>query len=242
MVDTNNPVPFHYQIKETLKKEILDGQYQEKIPSERALMDRFSVSRTTVREAVNHLVHEGILHKIHGKGTFIARRRPVQDWLNSLHSFTETVRNMGMKPGSRLLTNKIVSEPEYVSEIIHEEQFYLIERLRTADSIPIAIERHYYSCDLGKQLSQFNLQTSTIYDLIEHELGIDMVEAEQLITCKPVPRDDAKNLEVPIDSNALYVERTITDHHGKMIEYYTSTIKPEMYVFRIKTKRHKARF
>ena len=72
MINSNNPIPLHAQIKELLRKEIHAKHYSDKIPSERELMDRFSVSRTTVREAVAHLVNEGLLEKIHGKGTFIS--------------------------------------------------------------------------------------------------------------------------------------------------------------------------
>ena len=52
MLDNNNPVPLHIQLKEILLKEIQQGVYKEKIPSERELIDKYSVSRTTVREAV----------------------------------------------------------------------------------------------------------------------------------------------------------------------------------------------
>ena len=66
-------------------------------------MDKHSVSRTTVREAVSALVHEGILEKVHGKGTFINRFRSINDWLGHLSSFTETIERMGMQAGAQLL-------------------------------------------------------------------------------------------------------------------------------------------
>ena len=62
-------IPLHIQLKDLIKAEIVEGNYEEKIPSERELMERFSVSRSTVREAVNHLVRDGVLKKIHGKWT-----------------------------------------------------------------------------------------------------------------------------------------------------------------------------
>ena len=87
MIDEEKPIPYHLQVKEILKKEILDDKYAEKIPSERELMERFKVSRTTIREAVNHLVNEGLLEKLHGKGTFIKKHRPIQDWLLIIEQF-----------------------------------------------------------------------------------------------------------------------------------------------------------
>lgn len=239
MIDTNNPIPLHLQLKDVLAGEIKGGVYKEKIPSERDLMDRFSVSRTTVREAISHLVQEGILEKIHGKGTFISQKPPVHEWLDSLNSLTHTVQKMGMTPGSKLLHTEIVSEPSHIADLLEVDSFYSIVRLRTADSTPIAVERHFYSKEIGNQLASYDLETSTIYDLLENELGIELVEAEQFISCKEVSIEDAKMLEVPTGSSVLCVERLITNANGEPIEYYTSNFRPDMYVFRIKTKRKK---
>lgn len=239
MIDTNNPVPYHLQIKDILIKEIGEGIYKERIPSERDLMDRFSVSRTTIREAISHLVTEGVLEKIHGKGTFISQKPPVHEWLDSLNSLTETVRKMGMVPGSKLLSCRVVKEGGVIADILNEEDFYTIERLRTADAKPIAIERHFYSNEIGRKLAEYDLEATTIYDLLENDLGIELEEAEQFISSKVVSEEDAINLEIPFGSNVLCVERVMTDVRGDTVEFYTSVFRPDMYVFRMKAKRKK---
>ncbi|MCM3572443.1 GntR family transcriptional regulator [Mesobacillus subterraneus] len=238
-IDMENPIPYHVQIKNLLRKEILEGRYKEKIPSERELMNRFSVSRTTVREAITHLVNDGVLTKVHGKGTYISPKRPIEEWLNSLHSLTETVRKMGMKPGSVLLNSGVMTKPRYFADKIGEKEFFTIERLRTADGDPIAIERHYYSREIGEQLSKHDLETAAIYELIEKKLGIELHQAEQFISCKRISDMDAENLGIPKGINVLCVERLIKGADGKPIELYISFYKPDMYVFRIKTKRQK---
>ncbi|MBO9131474.1 GntR family transcriptional regulator [Bacillus sp. 165] len=239
MIDTNNPIPLHLQLRSVIASDIKKGIYKDKIPSERDLMDRFSVSRTTVREAISHLVQEGVLEKVHGKGTFISQTPPVHEWLDSLNSLTDTVKRMGMRPGSKLLNSGIASEVNYISELLNTETVYTIERLRTADSAPIAIERHFYAKEIGLQLANYNLETTTIYDLLENNLGIDLIEAEQFISCKEVSAEDALHLDVPAGSSVLSLERLITDAKRKPIEYYISYFRPDMYVFRIKTKRNK---
>lgn len=62
------------QLRSVLTEEIERGVYGDagKLPSERALADRFAVSRTSVRECLNILVKDGLLIRIVGKGTFIA--------------------------------------------------------------------------------------------------------------------------------------------------------------------------
>ncbi|ARK29775.1 GntR family transcriptional regulator [Halalkalibacter krulwichiae] len=238
-INIDNPVPLHIQIRNIIEKEINEGHYQNKIPSERDLMERFSVSRTTIREAITALVNEGVLKKVHGKGTFISEQSPVQEWLSSLNSFTETVKNMGMEPGTKLLKCGIVSNQSHIIDMLETDEIYRIERLRFSDSIPTAIERHHYNKEIGLALAKYDLNRETIYDLIEKNLGVELNEAEQFISCKEVSDEDAHLLEVKTGSSILYVERLITNANGEPVEYYTSVFRPDMYAFRIKTKRKK---
>lgn len=232
-----NHIPLHIQLKDLLKTEIVEGKYVEKIPSERELMERFSVSRSTVREAVKHLVHDGVLKKIHGKGTFITKNKTVHDWLNSLNSFTDTVRQMGMKPGAKLLYAKNIDNFPEANEILGQSILFGISRVRTADDQPISIERHFYHTHLGKQIAAHNLNEATIYDIIEKELNITMVEAEQTIRCSPISEEDAKLLDLKPYTNVLNIERVILGVQGEVIEYYSSLFHPELYMLKLKTKR-----
>ena len=58
-----------------IKSEILQGKYkaEEKIPSENELSDMYEVSRPPIREALSILIHENLICKIQGKGTFVAK-------------------------------------------------------------------------------------------------------------------------------------------------------------------------
>lgn len=79
-LDFKNPIPLHAQLKTILENQILEGYYKDKIPSERELMDMYSVSRSTVREAVSILVREGILEKGMGR----ERSFPLNPYRNGL--------------------------------------------------------------------------------------------------------------------------------------------------------------
>ena len=232
-----SPIPLHIQLKDFIKNEIVEGNFVEKIPSERELMERFSVSRSTVRESVNHLVQEGVLQKIHGKGTFITTNKALHDWLNTLNSFTETVVQMGMKPGAKLLSAETVRDFDYGNKVLHQSELFMIARLRTANQIPIAIERHYYTPQLGQEIARYNLDEATIYDLIENELNIAIVEAEQTIRCRAISQEDAAYLQLRPHMNVLYVERVLLGRNGQVIEYYESLFHPELYSLKLKTKR-----
>lgn len=237
MLDVNNPLPLHIQLKDILLKEIKQGIYEEKIPSERDLMDKYSVSRTTVREAVSALVHDGVLEKIHGKGTFINRVHSISEWLGNLSSFTETIERMGMEPGAKLLSQGVGSQPE-IAQTLGVDQYYYIKRLRFADNAPIAIEKHYYPVEVGKLLEKYDLNEITLYEKLESE-GIILHEAQQRISARNPETKDAEYLGVTENTCVLVAQREITDPKGEVVEYYHGIYRADKYAFSIKMSRSK---
>lgn len=236
-INIHNPIPLHVQVKEILSDEILNGDYKERIPSERELMARFSISRTTVREAISALVREGFLEKKHGKGTFISNK-PLQEWLGHIQSFTETVKYMGMTPRFKLLSQNKVKLPENIAEIFGSTESYLIVRSLYANNQPVAIERQYYPVEIGDRLQKHNLDTAVLYDLLETEMGIILAEAEQTITSEQPTEEEATILDIPQEQSVLRIERLIFDAKGEPVEYLRGCFRSDMYSFRIKMSRN----
>lgn len=236
-LNVDSAEPLHAQLKEKLKKDILNEVYTEKIPSERELMRRYSVSRNTVRAAVAELVHLGILKKTHGKGTFISKA-PIQDWLGSFESFTKIIQNTGMTPGSKLLFKGKVEAPKNVREKMNSDNLFLIERLRYADDEPVAIEKHYFKEEVGKQLAHFDLENVTIYDVLEKKIGLTLFKANQNISSSNPSEDDAFELEIPTTHSVLVSERIIYDPDDIPLECLISVFRSDRYSFNIEMKRN----
>lgn len=76
LINRNVPIPYYYQLEGLLRQQILNGRWQagQRVPSEKQLCELYAVSRTTVRQAVGHLVDEGLLYHVKGKGTFVRKR------------------------------------------------------------------------------------------------------------------------------------------------------------------------
>lgn len=233
-LDTTSPVPLHAQLKEQLRAEINRGGYSDQIPSERELMESFGVSRTTVREAVSALVRDGLLQKIHGKGTFVNSCR-VNEWLGTIKSFTETVESMGLKPGIRLLRHGRGDDAETAS-ILGVGEYYSIERLRFAHNEPVAVERTYYPVEIGLKIANYDLNMVTIYTVLEAH-GIILHRAEQRITAAMPSKEDAKLLRISPKLPVLAAERVTVDPENRVVEYYSSVFRPDKYSFCVKMYR-----
>lgn len=235
-IDTTEAIPLHIQLKKIIERQIVEGVFTDKLPSEREFMEEYNVSRSTVREAIILLVREGVLEKRHGKGTFVSLK-PIHDWLGHLSSTTEVIRHMGKEPGAKLVTHYRVEPDEFIRELTGFEDAYFIKRVRYADDIAIGVERHYYPREIGEQLAQYDLNEATLYDLAQEELGIQFAEADQSITCGPLLEEDKQLLDIPEDAITLIVRRMIKDDEGNVIELETAFYRSDMYTFKINLSR-----
>ena len=78
-------VPVKEQVLEELKRLIEDGTLKpgDQLPSERELSERFGVSRSTIREAIQLLAALGLLEVQHGLGTFVRGSASDVEWLRN---------------------------------------------------------------------------------------------------------------------------------------------------------------
>ena len=121
------------------------------LPSERLLADRYGLARMTVRTEVDRLVTEGALYRLHGRGTFVAEPRVAQAVLFS--SFTEDMRARGMRPGSIVRSQELIEATRFLAttlEIAPGAPVAQLERVRTADGTPMALERAHVPALSGR--------------------------------------------------------------------------------------------
>lgn len=73
------------QVTDQLRERIRDGRWEvgDRIPTEPELVEQFGTGRNTVREAVQSLVHAGVLERRQGSGTFVVATSEVSSALGS---------------------------------------------------------------------------------------------------------------------------------------------------------------
>lgn len=66
------------RLRDVIRDALVNGEFRpgDKLPSQNEMCDRFAVSPNTVREAIASLVHEGLLYRVQGKGTFVTDKKP----------------------------------------------------------------------------------------------------------------------------------------------------------------------
>src|SRR6201986_5616776 len=100
-------------IEETIAAEIAQGEYHPgyQLPTEDALLQRFQVSRITVRRAIHNLVSRGLLEIRRGLGTFVLSPQ-IEAELTRRTGFVEDMNAAGRKATARLVSRRVISAPE----------------------------------------------------------------------------------------------------------------------------------
>jgi GntR family transcriptional regulator len=200
------------------------------IPSERQLSVDLSMSRLTVRAALDDLVREGHLVRRRGAGTFVSEPKIAQEL--TMTSFTDDMRHRGMHPGSRTLELNIVSAGPRLGRLLHvspSEPVMVAKRLRLADRETMAIEELHVREALVPGLSAADLEERSFYELLHDRFGIVLVSGVQ--TVEPTVTDDEESelLGVPLHSPAFLFERITRSISGEMVEYVRSIYRGDRY-------------
>jgi GntR family transcriptional regulator len=179
---TRPAVRKHVQVREYVRGLIQGAQPGSPAPSERELVQHFGVARMTVRQALDALVSEGLLERVPGRGTFVARAK--SDVQVRLSSFSEEMARRGLKPESRTLLARIESAGPGVAralEIGEGDKVVHWQRLRFADGTPMCVEDAYLADSIAPRFLEQGLPESLYVELRRRDLlptwGEDSVES-----------------------------------------------------------------
>ena len=119
MLNAQDAIPLYEKLRDLLREQIEQGRYRpgEPIPSERELCRAHRISRITVRQAIAGMIHDGLLVRKQGKGTFVARRK-VSQGLSRIVTFRRTVLDIGMKPSTRILSHGLLPADLEVASVL----------------------------------------------------------------------------------------------------------------------------
>ena len=204
-------VPMHTQIREIVRRRVLDGTYapHSQMPSESQMMEAFSVSRITIRQALGDLQKEGLIFKVPGKGSFVAKPKAFQN-LSRLQGFGEAMGPSGYETFSQVLSMRQVPASDVVArrlQLALGDAVYEIQRLRYLNREPISVDQSYFPLALGERLAQEDLPTRDIFVILENDFGLHLTHADVQIEAISADEFLARQLRIAESSPLLRIER-----------------------------------
>ncbi|KZD33063.1 GntR family transcriptional regulator [Bacillus cereus] len=209
------------QIADVLEQNIRDGLFNEtkKLPTEEALMNRFEVSRNTIRKVISQLVNRGYIFQVQGSGMFL-RETSVTDYINlgSLRGLTKSLVSQNIE--TKVLEIEVIEANEEIVERMQCEigtRLYFLKRVRIVDGKPFSIEVSYFKKDIIPYLNE-EIALSSVYSYFIEDLRLNIGFADKVISCEKINKENAKLLELNEGDPALLIENTVYLVNGTIFE------------------------
>lgn len=231
--DGSDPMPLYLQLAKALRGLIDSGTMCEgdALPSERRITEQTSLSRVTVRKALDLLVGEGLLRQKRGSGTYVAGPLArLEQPLTRLSSFTEDMLNIGRTPSVRWLEKKLTfpsSEEVMLFGLSPGDKVLHLHRLRSGDGIPLAVE---FATVPARFLPDPNLIAHSLYAALS-AINRMPVRATQRLRARALPEREAELLNGATGEPALYIERASRLADGTLVEFARSYYRGDAYDF-----------
>jgi GntR family transcriptional regulator len=230
---TESTAPRYRQIADHLRALVDAGRPGDRLPSDAELCATFGVSRMTARQAVDQLLVERLVVRHRGLGTFVAER-PVPRLLGSPLSFTASMRRRGHTATSRLLVAGLMA-PEPADALAlglaDDADIVLIERLRIADGVPMAIERATLVPELAPIL-ECDLVTGSLHTAME-QLGHRPTTSHAQVTARLADPRERRLLGLDEVGVLLCERRVIEDQDGVAVEHTETRYAAGRYAFEV---------
>jgi GntR family transcriptional regulator len=218
-----SPVPLYETVEATLAAGIADGSLppETQLPPEEGLTERFKVSRTTVRKAIQNLIERGLVEVRRGKGTFVTQPKITQE-LTELTGFVEDMQALGRSPTARLLDKRVVAADEAVARqlaLASGTLVFRLRRVRLADGVAMSFDETYLPRDIGEKVADNDLEAEPVFALLEEKYDTPLVEAEYKLEAAAADAVAAEALEVPTGSPIFLIERTSYTTGNRPVDY-----------------------
>lgn len=234
MIGKQKQIPLYTQLTKALQKHIEKNlKFGDKLPSEKEIGEMYSVSRTTVRLAMEELEKHGLIYRIQGKGSFVS------DLIsNSINSFEliderkffikEYKEESVFKKSLYGLTSIL---PNNAQEIFNEIEFIRIQFIISLESVPVLLVDYYLNQKIFEDITLEELEISFIDKICQNKkINLKRVIEDYSIVLSYQELSDKLNLinNTPL----LYVNKNFYDLNNELVIAVSKHIVTERFKYK----------
>jgi GntR family transcriptional regulator len=224
-----------------LKERITSGALQpgHRLPSEPRLAASHSLSRITIRRALDGLARDGLILRKPGTGTFVRDAAVASAVVSDLSNMLAHLAAMGRATRVKLLDFSYGVPPPSIAEALKLGRRDVTQhalRVRYLDDTPFSYLSTHVPQAIGKTYARKDLAVTPLLELLERS-GVVASTASQTISATLAGPEAATALGVAIGSPLLSLVRVVLDGDGNGIEHLTAFYRPDMHAFRMEMTR-----
>jgi len=207
------------------------------LPSEAELTQRFQVSRATIREALAHLEHRGIVLRRHGVGTFVAPARPRLDaGLEELESLETLAGRIGLE--TRMTDLQIeerrATDAESTALQIPPEACVLsVSRVIIADKRPVAYLIDIVPTTILQHKDLDRAFRGSVLDLFTRRRDLHLSHSRTDISIESADTSIARKLKIKRNDPLHKLKAQLFTRDGRVIDYSASYFVPGYFHFHV---------
>lgn len=208
-IDRSSALPLWAQVHADLLARIRTGEFTSGFPGEHALTSSYGVSRHTVREALRHLRHAGLLIAERGRATRLAEVPVIEQPLGALYSLFAAVEATGVPQHSVVRVLDVRTDPTVAQtlELPPGASLVYLERLRMAGDHPLALDFAWLPAEIAGPLLKADFTHTALYIELETRCGVRLTGGREDITAVVPEPPEAELLALDERCAALAIRR-----------------------------------
>ncbi|MFC6356497.1 GntR family transcriptional regulator [Luethyella okanaganae] len=225
-IDRLSPAPMYLQLKHRIVDTIARQGLRpgDILPGEHRMCEQYGVSRTVVRQALAQLEHDGLVDRVKGKGTFVARQKTPESLVHTLAGLFEEVAARGGHVHSDVLRQQVEPATEEVADALRLESgtpVVAIERLRFVDGEPWSLSTTWLPLEVGRYVLDADLGEQSLYALLATH-GIRAVRGVRSAEATTSDDEQGRLLQVGAGRALLILRSVSFDENERPIECFTA--------------------
>ena len=225
-IDRRSAAPMYDQLRRLLLEQISTGKLTpgDLLPGEHRLCDQYGISRTVVRQALAQLEHEGVVERVKGKGTFVARPKTSETLAHSLVGLFDDVKSRGGHVHSDVIRHGIEPADAETADALGValgDEVVVLERMRHVDGEPWSLSTTWMPFRVGAVTLGVDMADASLYGLLA-EHGFQASTGVRAAEATVASHEQGTLLGVTAGSALLRLRSISSGPDGSVIEYFVA--------------------
>ena len=233
----DQPVPLYYQVEVALRRAIESGEFRDgRLATQEELVERYGVSRITIRSALRRLEEDGLIERHRGRGTFVRQdaAAKIERHPDHLLGFEDELRRQGATPSVEVLAVEEIEPPADIGRalaLLGNECAHRVRRLGRANGEPLWLESRYYPPAVAAKMVGRDLGGASLANLLEQVLGVRIAGARLRVESASANARQARHLGVRRGHPLLVNQFAFYAADGRVLEVLRAAFRGDRYAF-----------
>ncbi|MBS4205675.1 GntR family transcriptional regulator [Lederbergia citrea] len=226
-------------VKMKIMEKIKSGKYQvgDKLPTEMELCEEYSVSRTTIRIALQQLALEGRIYRVQGKGTFVSKPKIQQSLSTTEKGFASQLIEQGYKPKTDIIELKVIPADSTLAshlQVNGNDPVTQLARIRYANDEPLFYAVSYIPWHFAPGLvNDEESCKGSLFQLLQDKYNVKIHKTVEVLEPILASKQISEYLSVSEDTPVFHLETLTYDENLKPIEFSESVFRGDRSTFTI---------